>query len=136
MEISTLWLFVAIVVFFLLFYGDGQVRTNRTPTTEKAAAWEYSKWPRWKTVEPREDRIRVLWIDQDYVPWVNAGSEVCAHETNLHLMKKPYKWDVWVAAPGQPNVTYQGVRCFDLYDTKTLLEVLNSSQIICSHSYA
>ena len=136
MTTSIVWFFVAVIVFFLLFYGDGSVRTNRTPTSEKAAAWEYSKWPRWKTIEAREDRIRLLWIDQDYVPWVNAGSEVCAHETNLHLMKKPYKWDVWVAAPGQPNVTYQGIRCFNLYDTKTLLEVLNSTQIICSHSYA
>ena len=132
----TIWLLVLAALFILLFYGDVRARTNRVLTPEKAAAWEYSKWPRWKTIEPREERIRVLWIDQDYVPWVNAGSEVCSHETNVHLMKKPYKWDVWVAAPGQPNVTYQGVRCFNLYDTATLEEVLKTTQIICSHSYA
>jgi glycosyltransferase involved in cell wall biosynthesis len=130
MEVAPIWLFAILIVFLLLFYGDVRARANRVLTPEKAAAWQYSKWPRWKTVEPREDRIRVLWIIEDYVPWVNAGSEVCTHEINTFLMKKPYKWDVWVAAPGQPKVTYEGVRCFDLYDTQTLLEVLNSSQII------
>jgi glycosyltransferase involved in cell wall biosynthesis len=130
-----LFLVVLFTVLYLLF-GDHKPSSNIAISPEKAAALQYAKWPRWRTVEPSNDRIRVLWIDQDYVPWVNAGSEICAHDVNRWLINKPYKWDVFVATPGYPKVTYEGVRCFNLYDTNTLLEVLRSTQIICSHSYA
>jgi len=50
-------------------------------------------------------------------------------------MKKPYKYDVWVASPGYPRRTYEGVRCFDLHDTETLFKVIQTTHIFHSHSY-
>jgi glycosyltransferase involved in cell wall biosynthesis len=77
----------------------------------------------------------MLWIIHSYVPFVNAGSEICAHTINKYLMQKPYKYDIWVASPGFPNIVYDNVRCFDLHDSNTFLEVVNTSQVIHSHSY-
>jgi glycosyltransferase involved in cell wall biosynthesis len=133
---ATVWILLIGLLVVLLLYGDVRASARRRLTAEKAAEWEWSKWPVWSDVEPRGDRIRVLWVDQDYVPWVNAGSEVCTHQINKYLMRRPYKWDVWVAAPGQARVTYEGIRCFDLRDTATFCKVLESTQILCSHSYA
>jgi len=119
----------------LLLYGDIRARQGAFLSPEKRALLQYDKWPHWTVVEPRESRKRVLCINASYVPFVNAGSEICTHVINKHLMKKPYKWDVFVAAPGYPRRTYDGIRCFDLYDTKTFLEVLNSTDILFSHAY-
>ena len=130
------WLLLIGTLMVLLLFGDSRSRVRNMLSPEKAAALEYAKWPRWKEIEPLDNRIRVLWIDQDYVPFVNAGSEICTHTINKFLISKPYKWDIWVAAPGYPQRTYEGIRCFDLYDTKTFLKVLESTQVIQSHSYA
>ncbi len=89
----------------------------------------------WTHIEPPETRIRMLWIIHSYVPFVNAGSEVCAHTINKHFMTKPYKYDIWVACPGYQKQTYEGVRCFDLHDTETLFKVLSSAHVLHSHSY-
>ena len=128
-----IYLLIGLLVVLLLF---GDVRSRQSPylSPEKKALLKYDKWPRWKTVEPAESRFRILCINPDYVPYVNAGSEICTHVINKHLMKKPYKWDVFVATPGYPKVTYDGIRCFDLYDTPTFLEVVNSCHAIFSHS--
>ncbi len=119
----------------LLLYGDVRARQSIYIPPEKAAALQYNKWPQWQEIEPPEERIRMLWIIHDYVPFVNAGSEVCAHTINKFLMSKPYKYDIWVASPGFPQRTYEGVRCFDLYDTEKLFEVLKTTKVIHSHSY-
>ena len=120
----------------MLVFGDTRSRQSIYFTPEKAAALGYSKWPMWKEIEPPDNRIRMLWIDQDYVPFVNAGSEICSHQMNLHFMNKPYKYDIWVAAPGYPQRTYEGVRCFDLNDKAMFYNVLQSSHILHSHSGA
>lgn len=129
------WLFLVGLVVILLLYGDTRSRHSMYIPKEKSAAIQYKKWPVWNTLEPRGDRIRMLWILHDYVPFVNAGSEICAHTINRYCMSKPYKYDVWVASPGYPKRTYDGVRCFDLYDSETLNSVLESTQILHSHSY-
>jgi glycosyltransferase involved in cell wall biosynthesis len=128
-----IYFLVGLLVVLLLF---GDVRSRESPymTPEKKALIEYSKLPRWTSVEKAESRHRILCINPDYVPFVNAGSEICTHIINKYLMKKPYKWDVFVATPGYPKITYEGVRCFNLYDTPTFLEVLNSCDAIFSHS--
>lgn len=128
-----LYFLVGLLVVLLLF---GDVRSREAPfmSPEKRALIQYDTIPRWTTVEPAESRKRILCINPDYVPFVNAGSEICTHIINKHLMKKPYKWDVFVATPGYPKISYEGVRCFDLYDTSTFLEVLNSCDAFFSHS--
>lgn len=126
----TLWFLVGILVMVFLLGDARSKHQSRTLNPEIATELHI-----WKTLEPVDNRIRVLWIDQDYVPFVNAGSEICTHTLNQYLMQKPYKWDVWVAMPGSPKQTYQNVRCFDLYDTDTFCKVLHSTHIIQSHSY-
>ena len=129
------WLILVGFVVVLLLYGDVRARQSVYMPPEKAAALQYNKWPVWQEIEPPEERIRMLWIIHDYVPFVNAGSEVCAHTINKFLMSKPYKYDVWVASPGFPQRTYDGIRCFDLYDTEKLFEVLKTTKVVHSHSY-
>lgn len=129
------WLLLIGFVVVLLLFGDAQASQTLYISPEKAAAIKYKTWAIWQTIEPPEERIRMLWIVHDYVPFVNAGSEVCAHTINKFLMSKPYKYDIWIASPGYPRRTYEGVRCFDLYDTDTLFTVLRSTQVIHSHSY-
>lgn len=133
---QSIWLLLIGLVVILILFGDAQATQTLYISPEKAAAIKYKTWPTWQTIEPPEDRIRMLWIIHDYVPFVNAGSEVCAHTINKFLMSKPYKYDVWIASPGYPRRTYEGVRCFDLYDTETLFTVLRTTRVIHSHSYA
>lgn len=129
------WLILGFFIVILLILGDAYSRNSIHVKPEKAAAIQYNTWPRWQTIEPAGTRIRILWILHDYVPFVNAGSEICAHTINKFLMRKPYKYDIWVASPGFPNRTYENIRCFDLHDTNTLFEVLKSSNMLSSHSY-
>ena len=129
-----IWLLFGFFLVLLLF-GDIRAQQIISLTPEKAAGFEFNKMPIWKTIEPPDNRIRMLWILHDYVPFVNAGSEICAHTLNKYWMKHPYKYDIWVASPGYPKRTYEGVRCFDLYDKTILFEVLKNTSILHSHSY-
>lgn len=130
-----LWLLAVIALALALIFGDMPPRHSMYVSPEKAAALKYNTWPEWTKIEKPAKRIRMLWIIHDYVPFVNAGSEICAHTINTLLMKKPYKYDIWVACPGYPNKTYEGIRCFDLYDNVTLEKVLKFTHILHSHSY-
>ena len=100
------WLILASLFIIILLFGDTRVRQSIYIPPEKAANIGYNKWPIWKEIEPADNRIRMLWILHDYVPFVNAGSEICAHTINTYCMSKPYKYDVWVASPGYPPVSY------------------------------
>ena len=132
---TTGWWCVWGLLVILLLVGDVKATNSVYMSKEKAATLEFEKWPKWTEVEPPETRIRMLWILHDYVPFVNAGSEICSHTINRELMKKPYKFDIWVASPGFPRRTYEGVRCFDLHDTETLFKVIQTTHIFHSHSY-
>jgi glycosyltransferase involved in cell wall biosynthesis len=126
---GAIWIVLIGVIVVALLYGDMRGTPQHVTATD-------TRWSHWTSIEPANGRIRVLWIDQDYVPFVNAGSEICSHKINKFLMDKPYKFDVWVATPNAPaRATYDGIRCFNLNDTKTLLEVLHSSHVLNSHSY-
>jgi glycosyltransferase involved in cell wall biosynthesis len=124
-----LWCVIAAIVIGLLYF-DASIRQSRNVSIREAR----TKWPVWDLLEPPDRRIRILWINQDYVPFVNAGSEICTHQLNTYLMKKPYKFDVFVASPAYPRQTYENVRCFDLNNTELFHQVLNSCHIIMSHS--
>ncbi len=124
------WLIVVAVILVLVLYFDAgatDIRSLMPQTKSALTPWTY--------LEPPETRIRMLWIIHAYVPKTNAGSEICAHTLNRFFMEKPYKYDIWVAAPGFPKITYEGVRCFDLYDAELLGKLVNSSHVIHSHSY-
>jgi glycosyltransferase involved in cell wall biosynthesis len=124
------WVFFICVLVVWVLFGDASVSDTKaiSPPSVTAAIM-------WKHVDPPETRIRMLWVIHSYVPFVNAGSEVCAHTINRHFMSKPYKYDVWVACPNYPKQVYEGVRCFDLHDSATLSEVLKTTHVVHSHSY-
>jgi glycosyltransferase involved in cell wall biosynthesis len=124
-----LWAVIGLIV-ILIFFFDASVRQSRGVSIREIR----TKWPVWETLEPPDRRIRIIWINQDYVPFVNAGSEICTHQLNTYLIKKPYKFDVFVASPSYPRQTYEKVRCFDLNDTQLLYDVMKSSHILMSHS--
>lgn len=126
----SIWLVVLGLLVVVLLFGDVRSRHSIYVSPEKAAAIEFKKWPAWTDVEPAEKRIRMLWILHDYVPFVNAGSEICAHTINAYLTSKPYKYDLFVAVPGYPKRTFEGIRCFDLHDTETLWKVAQSSHVL------
>ena len=128
------WVILISLVALLLLFGDTRSRNSLFITPEKAASIEYNKWPIWTEIEPADNRIRILWVLHDYVPFVNAGSEICAHQINTFLIGKPYKYDIWLACPGYPKRTFENIRCFDLHDTTTLFEVLNSVNVLCSNT--
>jgi glycosyltransferase involved in cell wall biosynthesis len=128
------WLLLLACLVVVLLFGDVKARHAVRITQDKAAAIHYKTWPTW-TLEPSDTRIRMLWIIHDYVPFVNAGSEICAHTLNQYFVSKPYKYDVIVASPGYPQKVYEGVRCFDLYDTETLFKVIPTVHMFHSHSY-
>jgi glycosyltransferase involved in cell wall biosynthesis len=128
LKIPPEWLIVlGILVIIILFCDNGFMDKDSLLPKAAVSPWTY--------LEPPETRIRMLWIIHGYVPKVNAGSEICAHTINKFFMDKPYKYDIWVASPGFPKITYENVRCFDLYDSDTFLKVLNTSNILHSHSY-
>jgi len=135
MLIKDIWFYLALILVVFLLFGDGRAKHMLTISPEKAASIQYENWPAWDTVDPPGTRIRVLWILHDYVPFVNAGSEICAHTMNKHLLRKPYLYDIWVGTPGYPNKTYEGIRCFDLYNTDLLFEILKDTHVLMSHSY-
>ena len=130
-----LWLLLGFVLVLFLILGDSYSRNTKYVLPEKAASIQYNLWPKWDEIESQGTRIRILWILHDYVPFVNAGSEICAHTVNKHLMRQPYKYDIFVASPGFPKCVYDGLRCFDIHDTHTLFSVLQSTNMIHSHSY-
>jgi glycosyltransferase involved in cell wall biosynthesis len=135
---SRIGFYIISLLIVCLLFGDANPRQSLNISHEKAAALDYDNWPAsvgGTAIDVPGTRIRVVWILHDYVPFVNAGSEICAHTMNRHLLKKPYLYDVWVGAPGYPNKTYEGVRCFNLYDTHTLFDVLKHAHILMSHSY-
>jgi glycosyltransferase involved in cell wall biosynthesis len=125
---------IGLVSMYVLF-GDTRSTNSIAITLEKSAAIQYKSWPLWKYIDPKYKRIRMLWILHDYVPFVNAGSEICAHTINSYFMRKSEKFDIYVASPGYPQRIFEGVRCFDLHDTKTLEYVLRLTDIFHSHSY-
>jgi glycosyltransferase involved in cell wall biosynthesis len=126
--IPTEWILIMGVLIAVVLLFDSKC-------TDQLDILPLSQVQSWSTVETPENRIRMLWIVHSYVPFVNAGSEICAHTINTHLMQKPYKYDIWVASPGFPKITYENVRCFDLYDSATFLQIVNSAHVIHSHSY-
>ena len=132
---STWWWCLFALLFIVFVLGDVNTRNSIMISREKAASLDFDTWPQWTNVEPPDSRIRMLWILHDYVPFVNAGSEICSHTINRELMKKPYKYDIFVASPGYPRRTYEGVRCFDLHDTALLFQVIQTTHIFHSHSY-
>lgn len=123
------WVYIVILIVILLLFGDTIAALQGRLTPEKLSNKPHETWPMWKTIDV-DKRIRILWIDPTYVPFVNAGSEVCTHQVNKFLLGKPYKWEVYVACPNMPKRVYENVRCFDLHDYETFIEVLQNTHMI------
>lgn len=127
------WLIIAMLLVIFLILGDSQPFVTNVLTPTVLNERPHSTWASWNTVD-NDDRIRVLWIDKTYVPFVNAGNEVCTHQLNKFLLQQPFKWEIYVAAPNMPKRSYDNVRCFDLHDNATFYDVLGHTNILCSHN--
>lgn len=127
------WIVIIMLLVLLLILGDSNSYTTTIITPEILNKRSYESWPLWNFIE-YDNRIRVLWIDKTYVPFVNAGNEVCTHQFNKFLLQKPYRWEVYVAVPNLPKRVYENVRCFDLNDYDTFVRVLERTNILCSHN--
>ena len=131
---SALIILVGVLVIFLIF-GDIRSKHSIMISPEKAASINYKRWPVWTDIDTDNNKIRMLWILHDYVPFVNAGSEICAHTINRYLSTKSERFEIYVGSPGFPQRVFENIRCFDLYNTEIFERVLKHSHIINSHSY-
>jgi glycosyltransferase involved in cell wall biosynthesis len=128
---STIILIFIIVIFLIL--GDMPANVTNVLTPSKLSSRPWKSWSTWEHIDS-DRRFRILWIDKTYVPFVNAGNEVCTHQFNTFLLQQPYKWEVFVAVPNMPKRVYENIRCFDLYDNITFYKVLAKTNILCSHN--
>lgn len=78
-------------------------------------------------------KTRSIMLLHAYVPFWNAGSEVCAHTVNRFLIRKGH--EVWVGVPGYPNRIYEGVHLFDSNDRELLHALMKYTDVISTHSY-
>ena len=72
----------------------------------------------------------IVWITNGYPPYWASGNEMCTHAMNLSLLSRGH--EVWVAVPGFPPVTYEGVRCIDLRDRASLNTLLRRTHVIAA----
>ena len=127
------WFVLALLIAIFLVLGDTRAVATHHMLPTVLEQVPHSQWASWDAIHD-DDRIRMLWIDTTYVPFVNAGNEVCTHQFNKFLLQQPYKWEIYVAAPNLPKRVYENVRCFDLHDDKTFHSVLERINVICSHN--
>lgn len=78
-------------------------------------------------------KTRSIMLLHAYVPFWNAGSEVCAHTVNRFLIRKGH--EVWVGVPGYPNRIYEGVHLFDSNNRALLHGLMKYTDVISTHSY-
>jgi len=78
-------------------------------------------------------KSRSVMLLHAYVPFWNAGSEVCAHTVNRFLAKKGH--EAWVGAPGYPYKIFEGVHLFNSDDREFLDKLMRNAHSIGTHSY-
>lgn len=96
----------------------------------------YDMWPKYSlsiASNPPKGKSRAIMLLHAYVPFWNAGSEVCAHTVNRKLVQEGH--EVWVGAPGYPNRIYEGVHLFDMNDRYLLHELMVYTNVISTHSF-
>jgi glycosyltransferase involved in cell wall biosynthesis len=126
---------VLIIATFLIFYDsnmDYVIQINK----EKQIQIQYDLWSYYnkeKVNKPTHAKSRSVMLLHAYVPFWNAGSEVCAHTVNRLLVQKGH--EVWVGAPGYPYRVYEGVHLFDSNNRLLLHSIMRYAHTLGTHSF-
>lgn len=122
-------------VIIVLFY-DEKMSHGVSLNAETKSLVNFDLW----TTYPQErayaiptSKSRSVMLLHAYVPFWNAGSEVCAHTVNRFLAKNGH--EVWVGAPGYPYKVYQGVHIFDMNNRAMLHALMENTDVLSTHSF-
>jgi glycosyltransferase involved in cell wall biosynthesis len=139
-NLQTIWItastLVICTVLAALIYYETKMSYAVVPSQEMRALTNFDTWAdynREKAAALPTGRSRSVMLLHAYVPFWNAGSEVCAHTVNRLLAKSGH--EVWVGVPGYPHKIYQGVHLFDMNDRAMLHKVMSHADVIGTHSF-
>jgi glycosyltransferase involved in cell wall biosynthesis len=140
MKNQPLWILgasvAALAIVTALIYYDNKMNTAITINPETRVLTQYDLWTSYnKEIANRKSnaKSRSMMLLHAYVPFWNAGSEVCAHTVNRLLVQKGH--EVWVGAPGYPYKIFEGVHLFDSNDRETLHALMKNTHVIGTHSF-
>jgi glycosyltransferase involved in cell wall biosynthesis len=128
-------LFVFAIVLGLIYY-TGTMNAKFHIDDEMRRLTNYDAWPQYDrkiAFLPPNAKSRSVVLLHAYVPFWNAGSEICCHTVNKLLVERGH--EVWVGVPGYPYKTYEGVHIFDLNDREMLHGLMKHAHVISTHSY-
>ena len=135
-----LWATAAALVIFTvaatLIYYDAKVTYAVTIDTQTRALTNYDTWADYnpaKAAALPTGKSRSVMLLHAYVPFWNAGSEVCAHSVNRLLARNGH--EVWVGVPGYPYKIYQGIHLFDMNNRALLHTLMTHADVISTHSF-
>lgn len=126
---------VAIIVSALIFY-DSKMNNALVVNKDTRLLTQYDLWTEYdkeKANHATRAKSRSIMLLHAYVPFWNAGSEVCAHTVNRFLVKKGH--EVWVGAPGYPYKIFEGVHLFNSDDRVFLHKLMKNTHVIGTHSF-
>ena len=128
-------LFLFICITLVLLY-DAKMSTAIVIDKDTRSLTNFDLWLKYSNEKAQRRpnaKSRSVMFLHAYVPFWNAGSEVCAHTVNKTLAAKGH--EVWVGVPGYPNRIYEGVHMFDLNDRALTHSILKHTQVLSTHSY-
>jgi len=127
---------VILTVVAALIYYDAKATYAVTIDKETRALTNFDTWADYNQERASAlptGKSRSVMLLHAYVPFWNAGSEVCAHTVNRLLAKSGH--EVWVGVPGYPYKMYQGVHIFDMNNRLMLHRLMTHADVISTHSY-
>ena len=130
---ATVFLFTIAVAFL---YFDAKMSSEVSIDKETRTLTNFDLWQKYsfeKAARRPKGKSRSVMLLHAYVPFWNAGSEVCAHTVNKTLAKKGH--EVWVGVPGYPYRIYEDVHIFDSTNRAFLHALLKHTQVLSTHSF-
>ena len=140
MKSRQIWIIWATLAVFsiasALIYYDSKMNSKITINNDTRILTKYDLWATYNrdiANHKTDAKSRSVMLLHAYVPFWNAGSEVCAHTVNRLLVKNGH--EVWVGAPGYPYKIFEGVHIFDSNDRIMLHSLMRNTQVISTHSF-
>lgn len=133
---ATVTTLIILTVTAVLIYYDAKATYAVTIDKETRALTNFDTWADYDQTKASAlptGKSRSVMLLHAYVPFWNAGSEVCAHTVNRLLAKSGH--EVWVGVPGYPYKMYQGVHLFDMNNRAMLHTLMAHADVISTHSY-
>ena len=127
---------VLFTICVLVLFFDSKMSTAVTIDKDVRSLTNFDLWQKYsleKAARRPKGKSRSVMFLHAYVPFWNAGSEVCAHSVNKALVKKGH--EVWVGVPGYPYRIYEGVHIFDLNDRAFTHSLLKYTTVLSTHSF-